>query len=90
MTVEALTASMSSAEFGDWQEYAALEPFGPLREDRRAGIIVATLANVNRDPKRRAEAWEPEDFFPELAQPRPPVDIKAKVRAVFASFPRRK
>ena len=32
--------------------------------DRRCAIIAATVANVNRDPKRRSKAYRPEDFMP--------------------------
>lgn len=45
--------------------YSQLEPFGSLREDRRAGEIASIIANVNRDPKK-SEPFYPYHFFREL------------------------
>lgn len=78
MTVTELGARMSSAEFSEWMTYAALEPFGPLRDDLRAGEIAATIANVNRVSATRPQPWEPADFFPVLAGP--PVDPMDKLK----------
>lgn len=33
------------------------------REDFRFGVLASVVANVNRDPKVRAEPWDPADFF---------------------------
>lgn len=30
----------------------------------KAGIVAATIANVNRDPKKRPQPFTPEDFAP--------------------------
>lgn len=30
----------------------------------KSGIVAATIANVNRDPKSRPQPFEPEDFAP--------------------------
>jgi hypothetical protein len=46
--------------------FHSLEPFGSGIEDFRAGQIAATVANVNRDPKTKAQAWMPADFMPAL------------------------
>lgn len=43
-----------------------MEPFGPLREDFRAGQIAATLANVHRSPD--AEPYRVGDFFETLVR----------------------
>jgi hypothetical protein len=55
---------MSSREFAEWLAYFELEPFGEERADLRSGIVASTIANVNRDPKRRRRAFRPEDFMP--------------------------
>ena len=34
------------------------------REDLRAGIVASTIANANRDPKRRKQPFKPQDFMP--------------------------
>ena len=46
--------------------FDSLEPFGGAVDDFRAGQIAATVANVNRDPKTKAQAWTPADFMPAL------------------------
>ena len=38
------------------------------REDRRFGRVVAMLANVNRDPKKRSKPYTEEDFIPRRAE----------------------
>lgn len=73
---------MSSAEFTEWLAYATVEPFGPRREDVRAGMIAAMVTNVARDTKRHPQAFTPDDFFPDPSLP--PVttaDRVAKLKA---------
>lgn len=41
-----------------------LEPWGAEMEDWRAGLIASTVANANRDQKRRRRPYEPQDFMP--------------------------
>lgn len=64
---------MSAAEFGEWYAMYLREPWGEYAADLRAGIVASTIANVNRDPKHRKEAWIPSDFMRnnpwELAEP---------------------
>lgn len=66
---------MSFAEFRDWQLFAELEPFGEERSDIRTASIVSTLANVNRDPKKRRQPYQMTDFLlrfgdaPEIKKP---------------------
>ena len=42
------------------------EPFGGERGDLQAGIVASTVANVNRDPKKKRKPYEPGDFMPEF------------------------
>jgi len=44
---------MGASQFNDWKVYSELEPFDEERADLRAGSIVAAIANVNRNPKRK-------------------------------------
>ena len=55
---------MSSREFTEWLAYYRLEPFGPEADDARLAQLLALIANVNRDPKRRRTPWTPDDFLP--------------------------
>lgn len=66
MTVGELLTRVSSYELTEWMVYYQLEPFGPERGDLNAGIVAATVANANRDPKKRKEPYRPQDFMPEF------------------------
>jgi hypothetical protein len=56
---------MSIDELAEWQAFYVIEPFGPIREDLRAGRMTAMIANTI--PRERgSEPFSAEDFFPEL------------------------
>lgn len=57
---------VSSREFAEWLAYERLEPFGPERDDLRAALVAAVIANVNRDPKKRRKPYEVSDFMPKF------------------------
>lgn len=54
--------------------FSTLEPFGSLHDEFMHGQVAAVIANVNRDPKRRADPFGASDFMPALADsmPAPP------------------
>lgn len=54
----------------------------------RAGVIAATIANVNRDSKRKASAYKPEDFMPQLRKKKQlsQEELIKKVKSTLASF----
>ena len=49
--------------------FFSLEPWGTEVEDWRAGLIAATIANANRDSKKRRRPYEPQDFMPKYEKP---------------------
>lgn len=61
-----LQERISSREFAEYWVHYTLEPWGAEREDLRSGIVAATVANVNRDPKKRPRPYTPEQFMPQL------------------------
>jgi hypothetical protein len=63
MTVRELLARTDSAELTEWRAYYAIEPFGELIADQRHGIATAVLANVNRNPANKPDAYVPTDFI---------------------------
>ncbi len=69
MTVGELLRRMSSRELTEWMAFFSLEPWGTEVEDWRAGLIAATIANANRDPKKRRKPYEPQDFMPRYEKP---------------------
>lgn len=74
-TVRELLASLDAAELHDWVAYYAIDPWDEARNDLRAGMIAAVIANVNSRKKR----FKPSDFMPRYEQPKPqtPADLKA-------------
>jgi flagellar basal body rod protein FlgC len=64
MTVQELLSRVSSRELAEWIAFFELEPWGTEVEDWRAGLIASTIANANRDQKRRRRPYEPQDFIP--------------------------
>jgi hypothetical protein len=68
LNVDALLASLSSRQLNEWMAFAALEPFGPHREDQRAGVIAAAIINSRFGRKAGDTGKVPADFFPVLRQ----------------------
>jgi hypothetical protein len=56
---------MTAVELVEWRAFAALEPFGDAQQDVRMGRLMALLANINRDPRRRPTPYQPEEFLPD-------------------------
>ncbi len=80
-------ARMSHSEFYEAMLLEQLEPFGERGEYLRTGMICATIANVNRDPKKRATAFTPEDFFPMLKNPAAtPRQTTEQIAEAFMAF----
>lgn len=48
-----------------WEAIRDLAPFGLRGEWVRAALLQALIANVNRDPKSRPQAYTMNDFLPE-------------------------
>jgi hypothetical protein len=51
--------------------FATVEPFGPIREDQRAGVVAAIIANVNRDSSAHPEPFTVDEFLPRYEGPEP-------------------
>ena len=64
-----------------------VEPFGPPREDLRATLVAATVANGTM-PRRDHRAWQPSDFFSEgpRQEPRRWKDWRQAKAAVLAAL----
>ena len=59
---------IDSREFTEWLAYDSIQPGEPTRSDVQAAMIAATLANVNRDPKKKAAPFTISDFMPKYGQ----------------------
>lgn len=64
-----LQRRVTSLEFAEYWAFAQLEPFGPEREDLRAGIVASTVANAYRDRKKHPKPYGPEEFMPRFEAP---------------------
>ena len=60
--------SMTAKQFIGWWHYFQIDPFGEKRADYRAASIVTMIANVNRDPKQKAQPYQLEDFILKFGQ----------------------
>lgn len=63
-----LQARVSSREFAEYWALYQLDPWGPERDDLRAGIVASTVANVNRDRRKRPRPYTPQEFMPKLVE----------------------
>ena len=54
---------MDSREFGEWMAFYKMNPWGSDRDNLHAGIIASTVANVNRNPKRKRDPYVAKDFL---------------------------
>lgn len=64
-----LQERISSHEFAEYWVHHELEPWGMEREDLRFGIVAATVANANRDPKKKAQPFTPDQFVLKVEPP---------------------
>lgn len=94
--VAELQGRMSSREFAEWVAYSEIEPWGEWRADYRAASIQRTLAEINRDRKKRQQPYTAMDFMPrfgvqaeaEDAMPEQSPDvIRSKVEHLNSLFP---
>lgn len=60
--MDELLDSVSYPELMRWGKYYSIEPFGEWPANLRAAQIVATLANINRDTKKRSQPYEITEF----------------------------
>lgn len=68
-TVNELSGQLDYPELLRWVEFLAIEPDPEWRADARAAQICATLANIDRDPKQRAQPYEIADFLLKFKEP---------------------
>jgi hypothetical protein len=50
-------------QFVEWMAYSQVERFDEVRADLRAASICAMLANIHRNPKKRATPFNVSDFL---------------------------
>ena len=79
---------LTSKQYGDWEAFYRVSPFGDRRADRRAAGVMAMVANRHRGPKEKpyqVEAFMP--FEPETPQPeQTEEEISQQLKAAFSSL----
>lgn len=76
-----MLASIPAQVFLEWMAYAKIEPWGEVRADLRAGMVVATLHNLfTKGPRRKAE-----DFIlvPQHGKSSKAITDPAKIQALL-------
>jgi hypothetical protein len=64
-----LMLALTPRQLADWRALHNVEPIGEMGAYYRTGIETAVLANIYK--KRTAKAFEPTDFMPTFAKPKP-------------------
>jgi len=82
---------MRPYELAEWIAFFGINPWGEERADLRAGIVASTLANVNRDPKRRPEPYRATDFMPyrRVDSAAQSADLSKRILAALAPLKKR-
>lgn len=84
-----MLSELTASQFAEWEAFASIEPFGPLREEYRFGAIAATIANAAPFRGKNAKVFRPSDFSDPLAADRPAptaADVAAKANAFFTGI----
>lgn len=83
--MEELHETLSTRSYRKWARYWYEEPWGVWRDNAHAGQIAAMIANVNRDPTKKPDAYSFADFMlvdPELARANETARSLAGLRAM--------
>jgi hypothetical protein len=64
-----LQERVTSREFAEYWAFHELSPIGPERDDLRAGVVASTIANANRNPKKRSRPYTAAEFTPQFGAP---------------------
>lgn len=82
--MDGMLAGIPAALLAEWTAFDKVEPISlGYRGDVQAGIVASLLANVYRDPSKKAEPYTPEDFIPSFrrAERRNPRDMWKEIRS---------
>lgn len=56
---------LTSSQLSEWEAYDRIDPIGKWREDFNVANLMALIANVNRNPKKKSNPFTISDFMPE-------------------------
>ena len=69
-------AVLTSTDILDWLSYASLEPFGAVREDLRAGLMLSSYYSAHKPEGGKILEWF--DFLPNAESPRVREELAAE------------
>jgi len=83
---------MSAAEFDEWGNYYAVEPFGAARDNLHAGIVASVIANAARAMSggKKSDPFKPTDFLLQTADERQKRSLAAGVAKLRGMAKRKK
>lgn len=76
--VDALLARMTAAQFREWCAFYELEPWGPVQEDLRAGLLCSLTQNLWSEGRKVG----PDHFFPSLRGKRRRQTVEEQILAM--------
>ena len=81
--VDHLLDRLTSKQIAEWVAFYSLEPFG--NEWRQAAVIASTIAEANRNEKKRSKPFTPDDFMPKRDEgPKDSNQLLAMAKAIMA------
>jgi hypothetical protein len=82
-----MLAELSPSELGMWAAMWTIDPWGKERDELGFGVVASTIANVNRDSKKKATPFVPKDFMPYLLsdQSARNKDVAKRIREVMGA-----
>ena len=77
-----MLSEMTSEEYTYWLAFHEFEPFGPIQDDYRAGLLATIACRAAGDKKA-----QPKQFFPSLSGPKQNQDVNqmAAIAKAFAT-----
>lgn len=75
--MEELLGAISSRELTEWMAFDQVEPIGGRRGDLQAGVVAATVANVNR--AKGSREYRVTDFVPVYGKREEVIDAESLV-----------
>lgn len=89
-----MLTEMRPSELGEYLALAQIDDWTEMRGDLRAGIVASVIAEVNRDRRKKSDAFKASDFMPYLDAQKTPEqknsELSARIRAALIGGGKRK
>jgi hypothetical protein len=88
VSIRKMLGDVSLRDLGLWAALWRIDPWGDERADKRNAMTSYVIAEVNRDPKKRSQAFSPMDFMPYA--PKEVDNVASKIKRAMAKLPKKK